>query len=454
MTIEKLQNRIRGSVITAFEPWLGVESDTMIWNGRKPTRRARLIVRAASVADVQEAVRHAAGAGMKVSARGGGHQFSGVASQADMVIDLAGLDGLRIDAEAGTARVEPGVTNSRMAAALDHHKLAFPLGHCGSVPMSGYLLGGGVGWNSSEWGFAWQSVLSAEVVLSDGRVVTASASENPDIYWAVRGAGPEFFGIVVAYHLRLHPAPRAITTAIRIYPAAAVAEVSAWAETAMASAPSNVEFTVKIVAGPQGPVMVALATVFARTDREAVAIHAALGTGAPAALEVIGPVPTPFAALYEETAKSTPKGRRYLVDTLWSDASFGEVLARVLHDMATAPSPESIALVALRPACAPQVPSDAAFSRHGRIFGVIYGIWLDQEDDAANSGWLRAAMDSLAPLCTGAYVGEADLERPDRALPTHSVEVQAQLELLRARHDPGEVFTTVLTVNRRVLAAE
>ena len=454
MTIEKLQNRIHGSVITAFEPRLGVETDNMTWNGRKPHRRARLIVRASSAGDVREAVRHAARAGMTVSARGGGHQFSGVASQADMVIDLGGLDGLRLNPEAGTARVEPGVTNSRMAAALDRHDLAFPLGHCGSVPMSGYLLGGGVGWNSAAWGFAWQSVIAAEVVLTDGRLVTASTSENPDIFWAVRGAGPEFFGIVVAYHLRLHPAAHAIATAIRVYPAGAVAEVSAWAENAMATASANVEFTVKIVAGPTGPVMVALATAFARTDDEAAAIHATIGAGAPAALEVIGPMPTPFAALYEATAQSTPKGRRYLVDTLWSEARFGEVLARILHDMGTAPSPESIALVALRPALAPDVPSDAAFSRHARVFGVIYGIWQDEDGDAANTAWLRGAIDGVAPLCIGAYVGEADLERPDRTLPTHSAEALARLAVLRAQYDPGALFTTASTVSRRVLAAE
>lgn len=454
MTIEKLMNRICGSVITAFEPRLGVESDNMIWNGRKPNRRARLIVRAASAADVQEAVRHAAGAGMKVSARGGGHQFSGVASQADMVIDLGCLDGLRVDAETGTARIEPGVTNSRMAAALDRHDLAFPLGHCGSVPMSGYLLGGGIGWNSSEWGFAWQSVIAAEVVLADGSLVTASASENPDIYWAVRGAGPDFFGIVVAYHLRLHPAAHAISTVVRVYPATAVSAVADWAENAMATAPANVEFTVKIAAGPQGPVLVALATVFAKADDEAVAVHTLIGTGAPAALEVVGPMAMPFAALYEETAKSTPKGRRYLVDTLWSDARFDEVLARILQDMVTAPSPDSIALVALRPARALDVPSDAAFSRHGRIFGVVYGIWQDEDEDAANAGWLRATIDSVAPLCTGAYVGEADLERPDRALPTHSAEAQSRLARLRARYDAGGLFTTASTVSRRALAAE
>ena len=177
MRTETLQARLHGTVITALEPGHAGECDALVWNGRKPTRRAKIIVRAASADDVAEAVRFARENDLCVSPRGGGHQFSGVSTQADMVIDLGALDALKLDPEARTARVEPAVTNARMAAALERHGLAFPLGHCGSVPMSGYLLGGGVGWNSAEWGFACFSVTAVEVVLADGRRVTASVAE-------------------------------------------------------------------------------------------------------------------------------------------------------------------------------------------------------------------------------------------------------------------------------------
>jgi FAD/FMN-containing dehydrogenase len=439
MTLDILQKRLRGAVITAAEPHLAAKADALIWNSRKPERRASLIVQAACVEDVAEAVRFAAGQGLTVSPRGGGHQFTGVAAQADMIINLAALDGLTLDIEARTARVEPAVTNIRLAAALERHGLAFPLGHCGSVPMSGYLLGGGVGWNSAEWGFACFSVTAVEVVLADGRIVWADATENTDIFWAVRGAGPEFFGIVTAYHLALQQAARAISTAIRVYPAAAVAEVAGWAEAAMARAPACVEFTCKVAPTPDGPVIASMATVFARSDAEACAIHTALAADAPEALQVIGPMPTPFGALYEATAPLMPEGRRYAVDTLWSDAHFGEVLEHIVDSMAGVPSPESMTLVVLR-SNAVETPTDAAFSCHGRIFGALYAIWQDADDDAANIGWLRASVDAVAPICTGAYVGEADLDRPDRALLTLSPNVQARLAVLHAEHDPMGLF--------------
>ena len=162
-------------------------------------------------------------------------------------------------------------------------------------------------------------------------------------------------------------------------------------------------------------------------------------------------MPIPMTALYEATEPSTPKGHRYAVDTVWSDARYGDVLGRIAHDMAHAPSETNMALVVLRPN-AVDTPTDAAFSCHGRIFGALYAIWEDETADAANIGWLRAAIDGTAHLCTGAYVGETDLERPDRVLPTLSGSARARLADLRARHDPQGLF--LRPAPARAIAAE
>lgn len=444
MQTNALKDRLKGELVTAFDQTHAETHDDLVWNGRKPDRLARLIVRAASVADVQEAVRFAGQHGLTVSARGGGHQFTGIATRADMVIDLRALDGLKIDVAARNARVEPAVTNERMAAALDRHGLAFPLGHCGSVPMSGYLLGGGIGWNSGEWGIACFSVTSVEVVLADGRLVTASATENADIFWAARGAGPAFFGIVTAYHFALQAAPRAILTTVRVYPLAAAETVAQWAETAMARAPASVEFTAKIAAPPPGMpltgmVLEAIATVFADSEAEGRAILAALGRGAPEALHVIDAVPTPLDVLYDLTAKSTPKGHRYAVDSVWSEATYPELLTAIARAMEEAPSAQCFALVMLRSPLA-KAPGEAAFSRIGRIFGAIYGIWQDPAGDAPMLHWLRASVDAIAPMCLGSYAGEADLERGGRRLMTHSRAAAIRLTELAAQHDPAGIF--------------
>ena len=110
-----------------------------------------------------------------------------------------------------------------------------------------------------------------------------------------------------------------------------------------------------------------------------------------------------------------------------------------------------MALVVLR-SNAVETPGDAAFSCHGRVFGALYAIWQDEESDAANIDWLRAAIDAVAPICSGAYVGEADLERPHRALPTLTPGVQARLASLRAVHDPKGLFRR--RVRQQAIAAE
>ena len=147
MNEDSLKKALTGKLITALDPGFRETADGLIWNGRKPAVRARYIVHAATVADVQLCVRFAAANGLTVSPRGGGHHFTGIATQADMVVDLAALDHLAIDARARLCEAGPAVTNERLNAALDRHGFGFPVGHCGSVPLSGYLLGCGVGWN-------------------------------------------------------------------------------------------------------------------------------------------------------------------------------------------------------------------------------------------------------------------------------------------------------------------
>lgn len=440
MSFDQLTARLRGTVITAYDPGYAAACNNLVWNGRKPERRARVIVRPADVGDVQDAVRYARCHGLSVSARTGGHQFTGIAAKADMVIDLGDFDSLRVDTAAREATVGPAVTNTRLAAALDRHGLAFPVGHCGSVPMGGYLLGGGVGWNANAWGIACHSVLSLDIVLADGRLVTASAGSHPDLFWAARGAGPSFFGIVTSYRVALQDVPKAVTTLVRVYPAARLSEVARWAEEAVAQAPANVEFTAKIEASPNGPVIAAIASVFAATETEARETHATLGASAPEEpLAVMGPMPTPFETLYEITGTSTPPGVRYGVDCIWSDARFDDVLARLVQGIATAPSPLSFGLLSLR-SNAGAVPDISAFSVSGRLMATIYGLWEDPGADPGNLAWLRGLADHLMPCATGAYVGEADLDGPNHRLPLLSDAARQKLDGIRSQYDPENLF--------------
>ncbi|MCC7426583.1 MAG: FAD-binding oxidoreductase [Alphaproteobacteria bacterium] len=446
MIIEQLKAALSGSVVTAEEQGFDTAREALVWNGRKPARRPRLIVRAANVADVQAAVRFAAAAGLRVSPRGGGHNWSGIAQQDEIVLDLGALDTIHVDPARRVAEVGPAATNLDFVAALEPHGLAFPAGHCASVPMSGYLLGGGFGWNSGEWGMACHSVESVDLVTADGELRRASATENPDLYWAVRGAGPAFFGVVVRYRVRLQTLPRAITTSVRTYRLSDADAVARWMKAAKAVVPVNVEFTMAMssapppLAGTAAKVASGIVTVFASDLAEARATLGRVAALAPeGALDVQEEIPTPFPVLYDIIGTFFPKGARYAVDAFWAEEKAADLFHGLAEAIAQAPSPRSFALGVITPSFADERP-DAAFSMIGSAFGCAYAIWDEPRDDAANTAWLRRAADAVAPAVRGHYVGEADLERPERLRGCYSAEAWERLATLRDRHDPAGMF--------------
>jgi FAD/FMN-containing dehydrogenase len=449
MDIHSLRQTIRGTVIAREDAGYDEARHKLLWNGRKPPRYPQVIVRAASVEDVQAAVRFAAAQGRRVSVRGGGHHWSGIALQDGVVLDLSALNHVAIDPQARIAEVGPTVTNGDMARALGAHGLAFPLGHCATVPLSGYLLGGGFGWNSGAWGIACFGVDGVEVVTADGEVRRASAAENPDIFWAVRGAGPEFFGVVTAYRLRLQPLPRAITTGVWTYPLEDIGDVGRWASASMEAVPRNVEFTVMMssapppLAGKAAKVATGIATVFADTEAEARSTLSQIAAGAPAgALDVQQNLPTPFETLYGIIAQFFPEGRRYAVDTFWGSNASDGFLGRLAGRTGRAPSPESFSLAVVLPPSASgagQLP-DAAYSAIGPVFGCAYAIWQDPSQDEANTGWLKETARMLAPASTGHYLGEADLDEPGRIRGCFSAQAWARLKALQAQYDPVGLF--------------
>lgn len=448
MNFDLLKRSVTGEVVTRGEAGYAATRNGLVWNGRKPQRYPDAIVKVASVADVQATVRFAADSGLRVSARGAGHQFSGIAVQEGIVLDLAALDRIDVDPDQMLATVGPAVRNGDAARVFGEYGLAFPLGHCASVPLSGYLLGGGFGWNSGEWDVACFNVESVEVVLADGELHRASATENPEIFWAVRGAGPEFFGVVVSYRLRLHPLPRAITTSVFTYPIEDAARVERWMHETMKVVGTNVEFTFMASSAPPplaetvAKVAIGIATVFAHSAEETAAtldkIHALAPSGV---LHVEERMQTPLEVLYAVIDRFFPVGHRYAVDTFWSGSDADGVLARLASETAKAPSPRSFSLgVVLPPAATARPLPDAAFSMAGKVFACGYSIWEDPAEDEVNQAWIRQLARVMAPSSIGAYVGEADLDRPSRLEDSYSPAAWGRLKALQAKYDPSGMF--------------
>ncbi len=448
MHIEELRIQVSGHVIAEGEAGFAAAREGIVWNGRKPQATPRVIVRATSVADVQAAVRYATANGYHASARSGGHNWSGIALQEGVAIDLGALNTITVDRSARIAEVGPAAKNLALSIALTAEGLAFPVGHCGDVAMGGYLLGGGFGWNEGTWGPACHLIEKAEVVLADGRIVLVSATEHPDIFWALRGSGPLFFGIVTRFWLRLMPLPPAMAVATWTYPLARVADVTTSLKRLSDVLPSFAEVSLSLAAAPphmglgDAKFATVILTAYGGSMVEIAGLARNIGDMLPdSALAGMPPAQLDFATLYGIVDQSFPDGARYGVDCLWgadADAIFSGLAAMV----AGAPSAQSNAIGVIygRNSALQRNLPDAALSMVGPVCGIMHGTWADADEDRQNLDWLRAGMDSLNPLATGRYVGHADLARPGRIEQCYSAEALSRITALARTYDPLGVF--------------
>jgi FAD/FMN-containing dehydrogenase len=456
MEVKELQSRIEGKVTTATEAGYENLRREIIWNQLTPMRYPQLVVQVATEHDVVEAVRFARTNGMKIAVRGGGHSWVGFSLRdGSLLIDLGRLNQISTDREARMAVIQPAVTGRDLNRQLAAHGLAFPVGHCPTVPLSGFLLNGGLGWNFNGWRPACFSVEAANVVTADGNLVVANQEQHADLLWAIRGAGPGFFAVVTQYHLKLYPVPQAITTSNYYYPLQRIEEVGAWAASIARQLPREVELTIfcapalpalaERCRSSNGFVGILSATAFLDTHSEAAATLGLLESCpvSPDCLQKEVNQPTPLDALLDMGGMLWPERYRYLADTLWSDSPPAQQLATVREYFLRAPSSKSLAVCVFSTGAEGRaaVPPDAAFSMTAGTLLLCYAIWERPGDDAANAAWHRETIAALDPFAVGHYVGESDIvAEPARAERSFAHANWQRLQALRRQYDPDGLF--------------
>lgn len=416
----------------------------MPWQDWVADRRPDCIVRPLDRAQLGNALAHARESGQRVAVRSGGHNVAeSFLRTSGMLLDLEHFRGVRVEAERRSAWVEPALWGRDLLLTLEAAGLAFPVAHCATVPMGGYLLGGGVGINTDHWGIGCHGIESAEVMLANGNLVTAGAPGFEDLLWAVRGAGTGFFGVVTAYRLRCPALPRDVRENIYVFPGERTAEIVDWLGGIVASGLPGTEVMLLLARAPE-PGTLCIARVVQFSDSEAESLErirvvsgAALASQAlfkeehkPATLDtlMIGSV---------DAARGLGFGRSH-VNTIWTadTPAAAEAAERLL---AQAPSPKSHVVVSLRADVAPR--EDACFSAVDRGFVGCYSIWDEAAHDAENIAWTEAARDALQPFASGNYVNELDaFRRPDLLRRCFSAQAMGRLRALRRRYDPGGVF--------------
>ena len=447
----------KGTVLGASDAGFRSAVFGKLWNELQPARHPRLVARVADEQDVVAAVRFARAHRLKVSVLGGGHNWCAPALRSHgLLIDLGNLDKvISIDPAARKATLQPIVSNRQIQAALNPLGLSFPSGHCPTVKASGYLLSGGMSWNHGVWGPGVGSVEALEMVDSRGELITASAEQNADYFWAARGAGPGFFGVVTRYHLRLYPLPRAITASVYYYPYETVADIARWLGPLASRLPSSVELSLFVVEAPSdlsgkarssnGKLAMVTATMFADSSEEA---QAALGLldGCPLidrCLSRSAAQPTNFEVLSDASGALWPDKLRCKVDALFFNAPLADVFEATKDHFLTAPSAKTVFMLAVYTGAggAPATPPDASFSMTGRLYGGPWTMWDDAADDARNIAWHETYMCLLKPYVVGHYISETDtVTHPDYARHSYTPASWQRLADLRRKLDPDGLF--------------
>ena len=460
MDLKELRSRVTGAITTSEDSHYERMRRSMVWNELVPQRRPRIIVQAANENAVVEAVKFARANGIKVAVRGSGHSWIGLPLRDDsMLIDLGRLKNVSLDRETRIAVVQPAVTSRDLNRRLAAEGLAFPVGHCPTVAISGFLLNGGIGWNYNAWGPSCCSIESARVVTADGSLVVANENENAELLWAVRGAGPGFFGVVTEYTLRVFAAPGAITTSDYYYPVEMAAEVGAWAGAVARNLPNQVELTIFMSAAPtaiadrcsgsNGWACGVTATAFAESASAAASMLRIVESCPLAAnsLQTATNVPTPIETLHDMNTLSAPSEHRYLTDTLWTNSPPASVLAASQAHFMKAPSSKSIQLLSFSTGAAPLRLPDCAYSMSGNALLICSAIWERPQGDEVNAAWHKATIAALDEFAVGHYVGETDIiADPGRAERSYSKASWTRLKALREKYDPEGLFHGVFNL--------
>ncbi|KUL39474.1 FAD-binding oxidoreductase [Actinoplanes awajinensis] len=421
-----------------------------IFNDRHPQRYPAAILRPADADQVAAGVRRARAENLTVSVRSGGHSWAAWSLRDDaLLIDLERLNRLDYDPATGVVIAGPAVRGGLdLAPFLAERGRAFPGGHCPEVGLGGYLLQGGQGWNGRRMGWACESVVAVDVVTADGEQVHADSEQHSDLYWAARGAGPGFPGIVTAFHLQTYEAPAVMWHDTRTFHPDDAAVLLGWLHDLLPGLDRRIEPVLAATRLPGETTLLLHTTVMAGSDDEAATLLRVFGDGPLAGKElsrVTGP--TSIARECVAQAEQSPEGYRYAVDCTWTDAPadvLEPLLSRLWRELDTEHS------FAIWYGWAPdhELP-DMAFSVQGNVYLATYAIYADPADDEKYRTWVHERTADLARHGTGVYLGDTDFTgRQDRFL---SDEHYRRLEEIRAHRDPAGVFASYLTADRERL---
>jgi FAD/FMN-containing dehydrogenase len=430
----------------------GYDAARSVWNGGID-RRPALIARCQSPADVAAALAHAQRAGLEVGVRGGGHNYGGAAvPEGGLMIDLSGLAEVSVYPETRRARCGGGATQAQLDTAAQAHGLAVTGGTISHTGVGGLTLGGGMGWLTRVCGLAADNLVSAEVVLPDGRCVRAAADEHPDLLWALKGGGGNF-GVVTEFEFQLHPVGPMVHLGMLFWELDRAAAGLRAARDLVTGLPPDAGAMIVAMNAPPAPFIaeqhhftlgVALMVVGFSSAAEHAALVAPARASLPPLFEFVTEIP--YLALQQMLDESAPYGIVHAYNkSLYLDDLTDAAIDVVVERLPGKTSPMSLLPIFPLGGAFADVAEDAtAFggSRAARFVVNMDAIALDPATMAADREWVRALWEALRPLAagSGSYVNFMTDYEEDRVRAAYGPAKYARLAAVKAKYDPGNVL--------------
>jgi FAD/FMN-containing dehydrogenase len=441
-----LKLNFRGEVLLPHSS--GYDAARKIWNAMIDKRPAA-IARCTCVEDVVAAVNYARDNYLDVSIRSGGHNIAGSAlCNHGLVIDLTLMNNVDVSPAARRARVGAGATLAEFDAATQKFGLATPVGINSTTGIAGLTLGGGFGWLTRRFGMTVDNLVSADVVVADGRLLHADATTNPELFWALRGGGGNF-GVVTSFEFALHPVGPEIFAGLIVFPQTEAKSVLQQHRTFIATAPEELNVWAVLRKAPPLPFLppevhgrdiIALAVFHAGKPADAIELIQPLRQFAPAHGEHLGIMPlVNWQQAFDPLL--TPGARNY-----WKSHNVASLTDGLIDTVAAyaarLPSPQSEIFLGTLGGAASRVPADAmAYGNREANFVVnVHGRWEDADSDAQGISWARGFHQAAAPFATGSvYVNFMTADETDRINAAYGSNYR-RLVQVKAKYDPTNLF--------------
>jgi FAD/FMN-containing dehydrogenase len=443
--IDKFASGLRGTLLRAEDA--GYDTARRVWNGMVDKRPA-LIARCGGTADVIDCVRFAREHELLVSVRGGGHNYAGKSvCDRGLMIDLSPMKGIHVDPVRRTAQAQAGLRLGEFDRETQAFGLATTLGVNTDTGIAGLTLGGGYGWLGGAYGLACDNVVSAQVVTADGRAVTASATENADLFWGVRGAGANL-GIVVSFEYRLHPVGPVLGGLV-IYPMSKGKEALRFFDEFSVTCPDEVSTAGLVVTAPTGEPAVAIGACYTGPLDRGEKILKPLRTFAAPLADLIAPQPyTQIQTLFDA---AWPPGRLYYnKSSVVRRLSDGAIEMLLAYGRAMPTPVSAVALQQLHGAASRVGATDTAFPHRYDHYSVyVHPATDDPSESEKIVRWGRECWDALQPFAESAVYVNALEDALDEG--AHRVREAYgpnydRLTALKKQYDP----TNFLTSNQNI----